>query len=338
MTDNIAISVVIPVYNVEKYLRKCLNSVCIQGDCVKEIILINDGSTDGSLAVCEEYAEKDSRIRIINQENKGLSATVRVGIRAAACEYIGFVDSDDYIEPDMYTLMAENMKKYDADVVWCEYDKVNEDGKRLNEELENEGEINVYDKENGRFSIVVYLLPFAPVKSITGSRCNKLVKKDLLINNIAFEDFGINVGEDLALITPVMFTANRIVHINKFLYHYLQRSTSIVHVYNRSSFVDYVKIMNIIKRASEKYNYDIDFEDFAIRILYSNCINKIRISHLGFKERKAELKYIGENAQVRDLLKRKKIGGDFRFKVVMNLLKKKLYGLLALIINKGVKK
>ena len=77
--SEITISVVIPVYNVEKYLAKCLDSVCAQADCVKEIILINDGSTDGSLDICKSYAQKDERIKIIEQENKGLSATVRVG-------------------------------------------------------------------------------------------------------------------------------------------------------------------------------------------------------------------------------------------------------------------
>ena len=97
------ISVIVPVYNVEKYLPKCLDSLCAQADCVKEIILVNDGSTDNSDSICRKYAEKDSRIRIIEQENRGLSATVRVGVNAASCEYIGFVDSDDYVEPDMYT-------------------------------------------------------------------------------------------------------------------------------------------------------------------------------------------------------------------------------------------
>ena len=99
------ISVIVPVYNVEKFLPKCLDSLCAQAECVHEIILINDGSTDNSLNICRKYADKDARIRIIDQENKGLSATVRVGVKAATCEYIGFVDSDDYIEPDMFKIM-----------------------------------------------------------------------------------------------------------------------------------------------------------------------------------------------------------------------------------------
>ena len=244
--SNITISVIIPVYNVEKYLPKCLDSVCAQADCVREIILINDGSTDGSLAICKSYAQKDERIKIIEQENKGLSATVRVGVRVATCDYVGFVDSDDYIEPDMYKILSEELVNAQAQIAWCEYNRVNEAGKNLDIELTESGKVEAFEKRDGKFPIPVYPLPFVSGLSISGSRCNKLIKKDLLINNISFEDFGISFGEDLALIAPVMFTADKIVYVRQYLYHYLQRDTSIVHVYKRSCFDDYIKIIDII--------------------------------------------------------------------------------------------
>ena len=315
--SNITISVIIPVYNVEKYLPKCLDSVCAQADCVREIILINDGSTDGSLAICKSYAQKDERIKIIEQENKGLSATVRVGVRAATCDYVGFVDSDDYIEPDMYKILSEELVNAQAQIAWCEYNRVNEAGKNLDIELTESGKVEAFEKRDGKFPIPVYPLPFVSGLSISGSRCNKLIKKDLLINNISFEDFGISFGEDLALIAPVMFTADKIVYVRQYLYHYLQRDTSIVHVYKRSCFDDYIKI---------------------IGTLYSNCLTKIRISNLNYKQRKKELKYIGSNPKVRAMLKQTKITGDKRFKLILSLLKHKMYGLLAILINKGAKK
>ncbi len=337
--SNITISVIIPVYNVEKYLPKCLDSVCAQADCVREIILINDGSTDGSLAICKSYAQKDERIKIIEQENKGLSATVRVGVRVATCDYVGFVDSDDYIEPDMYKILSEELVNAQAQIAWCEYNRVNEAGKNLDIELTESGKVEAFEKRDGKFPIPVYPLPFVSGLSISGSRCNKLIKKDLLINNISFEDFGISFGEDLALIAPVMFTADKIVYVRQYLYHYLQRDTSIVHVYKRSCFDDYIKIIDIIDRARNKYDYQFDkFDEFKIRTLYSNCLTKIRISNLNYKQRKKELKYIGSNPKVRAMLKQTKITGDKRFKLILSLLKHKMYGLLAILINKGAKK
>ena len=333
--SEIDISVVIPVYNVEKYLPKCLDSVCAQADCVKEIILINDGSTDGSLDICKRYAEKDSRIKIIVQENKGLSATVRVGVRAAACEYVGFVDSDDYIEPDMYKILSEELVKAQAQVAWCEYNRVNEAGESLDRELTESGKVEVFEKCDGKFPIPVYPLPFVSGLSISGSRCNKLIKKELLIDNISFEDFGISFGEDLALIAPVMFTADKIVYVRRYLYHYLQHDTSIVHVYKRSCFDVYIKIIDIIDRARNKYDYRIDkVDEFKIRTLYTNCLTKIRISNLDYEGRKRELKFIGSNTEVRALLKRTKIKGDKRFGLLLWLLKHNMYGLLARLINK----
>ncbi|MDE6401105.1 MAG: glycosyltransferase, partial [Clostridiales bacterium] len=133
------ISIVVPVYNVEKYLAKCLASLCAQDGCVKEIVLINDGSTDNSLSVCREYADKDGRIKIIDQENQGLSAAVRTGVRNAKCEYIGFVDSDDFVEEEMFKRMFEEMTEHNADVVWCEYDRIGENGRNLSKPLHDKG-------------------------------------------------------------------------------------------------------------------------------------------------------------------------------------------------------
>ena len=94
------ISVIVPVYNVESYLRKCLSSIACQTYSNLEIICINDGSSDNSLAICLEYQQKDPRFRVINQENKGLAAVRNRGIREAKSEYLAFIDSDDYVDPD----------------------------------------------------------------------------------------------------------------------------------------------------------------------------------------------------------------------------------------------
>lgn len=113
------VSVIVPVYNVKEYLRQCLDSVVSQTLKDVEIILVNDGSTDGSDKICIEYAKKDNRIKVVNQQNAGLAAARQAGLDVAQGEYIGFVDSDDYLEPTMYQELYEKAKEFNVDIVFC---------------------------------------------------------------------------------------------------------------------------------------------------------------------------------------------------------------------------
>ena len=113
------ISIIVPVYNVEPYLRKCLDSILDQTYRDLEILIIDDGSTDGSGAICDEYAGKDDRIKVFHTENKGLSAARNLGLDNASGDWIGFVDSDDWIEPDMYEVLLRKAEETGADVVEC---------------------------------------------------------------------------------------------------------------------------------------------------------------------------------------------------------------------------
>lgn len=115
------ISVIIPVYNVELYLRECLDSVLTQHYSSLQIILIDDGSTDNSGAICDEYAAKDPRVVVIHQKNGGAAAAKNAGLRAATGEYLSFVDSDDFLEPEAYSHMVKLLTEYGADVVQCAY-------------------------------------------------------------------------------------------------------------------------------------------------------------------------------------------------------------------------
>ena len=111
------ISIVVPIYNVSEYLPECIESILNQTYSDIEVILVNDGSTDGSGAICEAYAKKDSRIKVITQKNCGLTVTRRNGVMSAEGRYIGFVDGDDWIEPDMYECLMDYMYNNDVDIV-----------------------------------------------------------------------------------------------------------------------------------------------------------------------------------------------------------------------------
>ncbi len=117
MEQNTLISVIVPVYKVERFLRKCVDSILTQTYQNLEIILVDDGSPDGCGAICDAYARQDSRVKVIHKENGGLSSARNAGMEIAKGEYIGFVDSDDWIEPEMYGTMLSLAKKYDAKLV-----------------------------------------------------------------------------------------------------------------------------------------------------------------------------------------------------------------------------
>lgn len=116
---NAAISVIVPVYNVEQYLPRCLDSLLGQSFSDLEVILVEDGSVDTSGIICDAYAARDSRIRVIHKDNGGLSQARNVGLAAATGKYVGFVDSDDYVETDMFQTLYENMLRFDAQISVC---------------------------------------------------------------------------------------------------------------------------------------------------------------------------------------------------------------------------
>ena len=123
----LAISIIVPVYNVEKYLNRCFDSILNQTFTDFELILVDDGSTDNSGIICYEYKTKDNRIKVIHKENGGLSSARNAGLDIARGKYIGFVDSDDFINKDMYKILFDTIQANNSDMVICDYYKVNED-------------------------------------------------------------------------------------------------------------------------------------------------------------------------------------------------------------------
>ena len=121
---NQTISVIVPVYNVSQYLPDCIENICAQTYSNLEIILIDDGSTDNSGILCDEYAKKDSRIKVIHQTNSGAASAKNAGLRAVTGEYLAFVDSDDYLELDAYEFMINKMQKHNVDIVRCGFQYV----------------------------------------------------------------------------------------------------------------------------------------------------------------------------------------------------------------------
>ena len=216
--ENDLISIIIPAYNTETYLCKCLDSVCRQTYRNLEVILVDDGSTDQSGSIADEYACIDSRIRVIHQENAGLSAARNAGIRAAHGRYIGFVDSDDYIAEQMYERLYGAIVREEASIAICSYEWVDEQETIIpHEKLMQDAvltSLEVQEKLNHIKGNYYYTTVW-----------NRLYKREL------FDFVAFPVGrwkEDEFVAHELYFYAERIATIAASLYFYVQRQGSIM--------------------------------------------------------------------------------------------------------------
>lgn len=212
------ISVVIPVYNVEKYLRKCLDSVCGQTFHNLEIIVVDDGSTDESGTICDQYASFDNRIKVIHKENGGLSDARNAGMDVATGDYIGFVDSDDYIDIEMYGRLISFCQKYDLDLIVARF-------------LESRNGKVAKKNFTGNFKIFsgVEVLQFIINRdqnyNISQSVWNRLYRREM-IDEFRFPK-GLNY-EDIIFSTKVFLKANKCGYLDSGLYYYSIRDDGIM--------------------------------------------------------------------------------------------------------------
>ncbi|MCI6997389.1 MAG: glycosyltransferase [Eubacterium sp.] len=209
------ISIVVPIYNVEQYLVECVNSLIHQTYKNIEIILVDDGSTDSSGAICDEYACKDERIRVIHKQNGGLSDARNVGIDIARGDYIGFVDSDDYVEHNMYEHLLLACKENLCDIAVCARDNFDENGGHNIMFCVNEPVI--YDDESAIEEILLN-------RNMDSAAWDKLYKRELFVG-IRYP-IGV-LHEDLDVTSRVISKTSKIVQIPEILYKYRIRNGSI---------------------------------------------------------------------------------------------------------------
>lgn len=238
MNDKPLISVIVPMYNCEKYIAKCIGSLSAQTYDNLEIIIVDDGSEDGGGKICREYALKDNRICYIRQENKGASAARNIGLSHAVGEWIAFCDSDDYAEPDMLEYLFSLAVKYHADIVQC----------GIMTEYESKTDVVCCPESDviidGFISTDKKVLKF-----LANANWCKLFRCKA-IENISFDSFVI--GEDLLFNIKAALKAGRIVLGSCAKYHYVQRSGSICSSAPTSSSL--VSMRNVLKKTEEMLN------------------------------------------------------------------------------------
>ena len=179
------ISVIVPVYNVENYVKKCLQSISEQTLKDIEVIIVNDGSTDNSGEICKCFLKNNINFKYYEKENGGLMSAWMYGVEKATGDYIGFVDSDDYINKTMYEKMYSKAKEYDVDIVMCNHYYEDAEDKTKLVEHKNPIEEGYYANEKLE-KLKLKVLPKFNVDYISPTRVTKLIKKKLLLKNLLF--------------------------------------------------------------------------------------------------------------------------------------------------------
>lgn len=259
---NNKISIVVPVFNIEGYVERCLQSLLQQTYTNLEVLAIDDGSTDSSGAILDRLATTDSRIKVIHKENGGVTSARMAGIRNATGEWIGFVDGDDKIESDMYERLLRNAAEYHADISHCGYQMCFEDGRV--HYFHNTGLLAQQDK-------ITALKELLSGSRIEPGLCNKLFHKTLFRSLLHGEavPLDIKINEDLLMNYYLFAAADQTVYDDWCPYHYIVRNTSASRAkLNPHKIYDPIKVKEIIRQSAPA-----ELHDAAQQAYISTCIN-----------------------------------------------------------------
>lgn len=215
MSNSPMLSIVIPIFNVEKYLSKCIESVLIQTYDDFELILVDDGSPDNCGRICDDYAKKDNRIIVIHKENGGVSSARNAGLDIAKGKYIGFVDPDDYIDKDMYYDMIMSAEKNNADIVCCNW--FVDDNGNIYSHKTDASVLEIMNKE--QFVCELFKIP----RTVGGSCCTKIFLKKNIKNKF---NETLDICEDNMFLFENSKNINKVLFVDKCLYNLYQRNTS----------------------------------------------------------------------------------------------------------------
>lgn len=261
------VSVIVPVYNVEKYLERCVDSLRNQTLREIEIILIDDGSTDKSGIICDQYKEKDVRIKVIHKKNEGQGLARNTGLDIAKGKYIAFLDSDDYMEEDAYEKISRNMDEEQAELCCFGYVKQNEKGKIFyRSELNRE----IYELDDIRNLFILHFFGDEPGDSrLSGvSACMTMYSREIISREkIRFNSERIVLSEDTIFNLDYCHFVNRAVVMADELYHYCQKTDSFSKRYRPERYERTEQFCNILKAYAEEYNIVEEVEN-RIRMVF----------------------------------------------------------------------
>lgn len=326
------ISIIVPVYNMEKYLKKCVDSLLAQSYSNIEIILVNDGSKDESAKICEEYAIKDFRVKTLHKLNGGVSSARNEGIKVAKGKYIAFVDPDDYVHENMYEIMRENIEKFNVDMVFCGYHIVDENDNIIRSITPNKE--GLCDN-----SVAIEQVVGNSKEAFYGtSPWNKLIRREC-IGDVMYNT-QISVSEDALFNLEVLYNCKSIFMNPMPLYFYLHREGSAFHTSGiTKQRIDHIRAWNLIKN---KFVHNSFVKNRANYILFNDG-RKLMLDAYILKEKELyrELQnlilpgkktwYSDSNVTIQTIIKSEVMLLLMRLNVSVNIMKK-----ICLIHNKRI--
>ena len=251
------LSVIVPVHNSEKYLSRCIDSILSQTFTDFELLLVNDGSTDKSRRICDEYAKQNSKIRVLHKnENSGPLHTRKLGFENACGEYISYIDSDDYIDSAMYETMMKPIVQYKTDIVICGIFMETET-KRI--PLYFGAKEGLYDKKRLTEQIYPYMLysPKRGLPLLSPSLCNKIFRKEILRKALCETDNKIYYGEDAVCSYPSILDAESIYMLpQNYLYIYCKTEESLTNMYDKRLFSKLPILIDTLDKAFSSRGFD----------------------------------------------------------------------------------
>lgn len=220
---DIKISIIIPIYNIEKYIQRCIDSVLNQTHSNLEIILVDDGSTDSSSSICDQYAQNDMRVKVLHKDNGGPASTRRAGLEIATGQYVGFVDGDDYVEEEMFGYLLKQLVESEADFIHSGFYK---DKGQVQSNVCN-FEDRIYDVHNEKVEFIKTHVLDSNKEYMHPSMFSKLFKVELIKDSYGAVPDDMYYGEDLVNLVSCILNAEKIATCGKSFYHYVFRENSI---------------------------------------------------------------------------------------------------------------
>ena len=245
MTDS-KIAVIIPAYNNENTIRRAADSVLNQTEKNLQLILVDDGSQDQTGLICDEYAAKDDRVKVIHKQNEGLMATWMRGVQESTAPFLCFLDADDWLEADMLAVMKKSLSEQSGRQIVCCSCLIDREWNGTSEKKDHAAAPGTYEGELLQTRIKDQILGNEE-RTVILSRCMKLFSRELVTENMHFCNPSIRMGEDLNITVPAILDAERVVLLeNAYFYHYIYVSDSMVHRYDPNMYNNIVLLRNTL--------------------------------------------------------------------------------------------
>ena len=290
------ISVIIPVFNVEQYLKRCVDSVLHQKEVSQEVILVDDGSTDSSGKICDDYASQYSNVKCLHITNSGPSTAKNVGYDIALGNYVAFIDSDDEIKQDMFSVMLKSGYQHNADIVCCNYIQVDEEGNISH--TEHTGQEYILNQDEALKAILI--------KDKIYSQCwTKIYKREMLESNHIRNTEGLKTEEDFIYNIQAFACSQTVCIIDKPLYIYTHRNQSLSKDYFRNHISQYID--NRILRLElvdtiihERFPHLQDYSTYHCIFYYNELLGRICLFPQFYRDQRVRkvISYIRNHSDV----------------------------------------